>query len=348
MSDHADSTGGDAFTAEEQAAFDAYANGAEAPAAPVSSPEPAPAAPGAPEAPAAAPAAPADAAAPGDVVDPDAEDIDDVEKNKGKFVRHGALHKERMRRKEVERQLAEIQERFTRGDERFRLLTQAMQAAPQAQPPAQPAQPEPPKAPDPNEDIFGYAKHLEAQIAALQSGQQQMTEAQAQRAQAERAAQEEHAIVSAFQRDHARLVQADPAYGDAYGYLIQGRVAELKMFGLDDRQAIAQANADELSFVRACFERGVSPAEQAYALAKSRGFAPKAPAAPAAPPAETPAERQTRLALGQAASKSLSSAGGAPAGEVTLDMLASMSEPEFEAFAAKNPGKVARLMGEAA
>ena len=55
------------------------------------------------------------------------------------------------------------------------------------------------------------------------------------------------------------------------------------------------------------------------------------------------------VAAGQAGpGKSLSAAGGAPAGEVTLEMLGSMSEAEFEAFAAKNPRKLARLMGEEA
>lgn len=353
MNDDANSGGDDAFTAEEQAAFDAYASGAEAPAAPVGGGEPAPGGAAAPEAAAAAPPAPAasgEAAAPGDVVDPDAED-GSPEENKGKFVRHGAFHQERERRKNAERQLAELQERYARGDERLKLLTQAMQAGPQGQQAAQPAaaaEPEP--VPDPNQDIFGYVQHLEKRLAEVASGQQQMTEAQKQQAEADRETQERNSVVSAFQRDHARLVQAEPTYGDAYAYLIHGRVAELKMFGLNDQEAIAQANADELSFVRACFARNVSPAEQAFALAKSRGFTPKAsePAAPAAAPAETAAERQTRLAAGQAASKSLSSAGGAPAGEVTLEMLASMSESEFEAFQAKNPGKVARLMGEAA
>ena len=59
----------------------------------------------------------------------------------------------------------------------------------------------------------------------------------------------------------------------------------------------------------------------------------------------TPAERQARLAAGQAASKSLSGAGGGPAGEITLEMLATMSEADFEKFAAKNPGKLEALMG---
>lgn len=333
--DFATSGSDDAFTPEEQAAFDAYASGGE----PTPSPEPAAPAPGAPE--------PAAAAAPGEVVDPDEEGAEDAEANKGRFVRHGAFHKERVQRKEAQRALAELQERFARGDERLRMLTQAMQAAPQA--PAAPAQPapEPEKAPDPNEDIFGYVQHLEKQLAEVRNGHKEMTEAQKQQAEQARAAEEERTIVGAYRQDIERYAAAEPAFGDAYTYLVQGRVAELKLYGLTDQQAVAQANADELAFVRSAVQRGVSPAEQAFALAKARGFVPKAPEPAAAPaaPAETPAERQARLAAGQATAKSLSAASGGPAGEVTMEMLASMSESDFEAFVAKNPAKARALMG---
>lgn len=352
MNDDAHSGGDDAFTPEEQAVFDAYASGGEAPA---ETPNGAGATIDltatevpAGNAAAAAPAPAGEAAAPGDVVDPESED-GSPEENKGKFVRHGAFHQEREKRKAAERQLAEMQERFTRGDERLKLLTQAMQAAPQAQQPAQ-AAPEPEQVPDPNEDIFGYAKWLEKQVTELRTGQQQMTEAQKQQAEADRAADQDRAIVGAYHQDISRFAATEPAFNDAYRHLVEGRVAELKLYGLDDSQAIARANAEEMALIRSCIERGVSPAEQAFAMAKTRGFTPKAaePATPAAPPAETPAEKQQRLAAGRAAAKSLSSAGGAPAGEVTLEMLASMSEAEFDAFAAKNPTKLARLMGQAA
>lgn len=345
MSDQTESLGGDAFTPEEQAMFDAYERGEEAPAASAGGGEAAPAPDAAPDAPEAAAATPGAATAPGDVVDPEVEE-GSAEENKGKFVRHGAFHQERERRKAVERELAEYREKFARGDERLRLLSEAMQKAPQAPAAAQPA-PEPEAVPDPNEDIFGYAKYLEKQIADLRNGHQQMTEAQKQQAEQARAADEERTIVGSYRQDIERFASTEPAFVDAYRHLVSGRVAELKLYGLSDADAIKQANADELAFVRAAVQRGVSPAEQAFALAKARGFVAKAPepAAPPAPAAETPAERQARLAAGQAASKSLSGAGGGPAGEITLEMLATMSEADFEKFAAKNPGKLEALMG---
>lgn len=345
MSDQTESLGGDAFTAEEQAMFDAYERGEDDPAAPAGGGEAAPvpdAAPAAPEAAAAAPGA----AAPGDVVDPEGEE-GSPEENKGKFVRHGAFHQERERRKSVERELSELREKYARGDERLRLLSEAMTRAPQAPAAAAQPAPEPEAVPDPNEDIFGYVKHLEKKLAEAVSGTQQVTEAQKRQAEEARAAEEERTIVGSYRQDIERYAATEPAFVEAYRHLVQGRVAELKLYGLSDADAIKQANADELAFVRAAVQRGVSPAEQAFALAKARGFVAKAPepAAPPAPAAETPQERQTRLAAGQAASKSLSGAGGGPAGEITLEMLANMSEADFEAFATKNPRKVEALMG---
>ena len=85
-------------------------------------------------------------------------------------------------------------------------------------------------------------------------------------------------------------------------------------------------------------------------MAKLRGFSPRAPepapTAAATPPAETPADRAARIQAGQqAAGRSLSGAGGAPAAEMTMETLAAMSESEFEAYAAKNPKRLAALMG---
>lgn len=355
MNDHASASSDDSFTPEEQAAFDAYERGEESPAAAAQEPAGGDAAPAgadvAPDAAAPAAAAPGErAAAPGDVVDPDDEGADDPEANKGRFVRHGAFHKERERRKSVERQFHELQERYTRGDERMRLLNEALQRAPQT-PAAASAAPAEPEAPiDPSQDIFGAYGQLKAELDALRTGQQQVSEAHQQEAEARRAADERQAVISAFQQDAARVAQTDPTFMDAYQHLVGARVAELKLYGLDDKQAATQANADELALVHSALRRGVSPAEMMVQLAKSRGWSAKAPepAAPAAP-AETAADKAARTAQGQAGpGRSLSAAGGGPAGEVTVEMLASMSDADFEKFAASSPKKLAALMGAAA
>ncbi len=330
---------GDAFTPEEAAAFEAMERGETLPA-PGTEP---PAGEAAPQ-PAAA-AAQAGEVALDQVVDPEDENADDPEANRGRFVRHGAFHKERARRKELEAEVTRLRDMHTRGDERLRLLTQAMQqGAPQAQQQAGQPQAQVEAVPDPEQDIFGYAKHLEAKLARLEQGQQQMTEAQ-------REEREYSATVGTYQADIARFAQAEPAFADAYQHLIRSRAQELEYAGVPQNQISAAIQADELALVRASLAAGVSPAERVYQMAKLRGFTPKVAepaqsAAPATPPAESPADRAARIQAGQqAAGRSLSGAGGAPAAEMTVERLAEMSEAEFEAYVAQNPRRAAALMG---
>lgn len=339
MNDHDFSSGEDAFTAEEQAAFDAYASGSE-PAAPGSA-----AAPAAPEGGAAAAAAPVDPAAPGEVVDPEAEE-GTVDENKGKFVRHGAFHQERERRKAVEKELSEIREKYARGDERLRLLTEAMQR------PAAPATPEapvePPKKIDPAEDIFGAYAQLQQELADLRSGQTQQTEAMKRQEQERQAEAERGHVINTYRADIQAAASADPTFIDAYRHLIDGRVSEMKLLGYSDADAVKEVNAEEFTLVQSALQRGQSPAQVVLQLAKGRGFVAKAPepAPEPAKPQETAAEKAARVAAGQAGpGRSLSAAGGAPAGELTLEMLSSMSEAEFEKVLASNPSRVRALMG---
>ena len=339
MTDDTDLSTGDAFTPEEAAAFEAMERG-EALPAPIAEP---PAGEPAPQAPAAA--AQAGEVAPDQVVDPEAEDADDPEANRGRFVRHGAFHKERARRKELEAEVTRLRDMHTRGDERLRLLTQAMQqGAPQAQQPAGQPQAQAPAVPNPEEDIFGYVKHLEAQLAEVRGGQQQMTEAQRER-------QAFDDTVTSYQADIGRFSQSEPAFADAYQHLIRSRAQELLYAGVPQHEITKAIQADELALVRASLAAGVSPAERVFQMAKIRGFAPKptepvATVAPAAAPAETPADRAARVQAGpQAAGRSLSGAGGAPAAEMTMERLVEMSEAEFEAYANKNPRALAALMG---
>jgi hypothetical protein len=330
--------GDDAFTPEEQAAFEAYERGEEAPASdglPPPAAEPAPAA-------AEPPASDPETAEPEGA--PEAQPRDE----KGKFVPHGALHEERERRKAVEKERDELRERFARGDERLRILSEAMQ---RPATPAQPvAEPEPVKVPDPAEDIFGYAKHLEQQIEALRTGQTQLTETQKKAEETRQAEAARNEVIGFYQQDLRAAIQADASVSDAYEHLFAGRVAELTLFGMDQKAAIEAVREEEFSLAQTARQRGQSPAAMIAALAKSRGFSPKAPepapAAAPAVPAETAAERAARAAAGQAGpGRSLSAAGGQPAGEITLETLSSMSEADFEKLMASNPARIRALMG---
>ncbi|MGE8126611.1 hypothetical protein ACQKQD_06495 [Methylobacterium sp. NPDC080182] len=328
--------GDDAFTPEEQAAFEAYERGEEAPASDGLTPPAAEPAPAAAEPSAAGP----------ETAEPEAAPEAQPRDEKGKFVPHGALHEERERRKAVEKERDELRERFARGDERLRILSEAMQRPTAAQPVAAP---EPVKVPDPAEDIFGYAKHLEQQIEALRTGQTQLTESQKKAEETRQAEAARNEVIGFYQQDLRTAIQADASVADAYEHLFAGRVAELTLFGMDRKDAIEAVREEEFNLAQTARQRGQSPAAMIAALAKSRGFAPKAPEAapaPTAAPAETAADKAARAAAGQAGpGRSLSAAGGQPAGEITIETLSSMSEADFEKLLASNPARIRALMG---
>ncbi|SFG65068.1 hypothetical protein [Methylobacterium gossipiicola] len=330
----------DSFNAEEEAAWTAMASG-EAVSEPANADLPAT---GGEAAAAPVPAPTGNPQAPGEVVDPEAEE-GGADENKGKFVRHGAFHQERERRKAVERERDEFRVQMARMEERLRIASEGAQAqAPAAQAPQAPAQPATP--PDPNEDIFGAYAHLQAELAALKAGQTQLTEAQkAEQAQRAEAAQRNE-VLTGYRSDVQRVMAARPEFADAYEHLFSSRIQELKLLGVPEADAVQAVREEEFGIAQAAIQAGQSPAERLMQIAQIRGFAPKA-AAPAAPvaPAETPAEKTARIAKGQAASLSLSSAGGAPAGELTLEMLASMSEADFAKMEKANPARVRALMG---
>ena len=332
---------GDAFTPEEQALFDGQMDDGGAPEAAGGS-EAAAGAEGAPVAPV-APAAPAgEAAAPGEVVDPD-NDEGGEDENKGKFVRHGAFHQERERRKAVEKERDEFRVTLARMEERLRMVTEAGAAQPAA---AAQAAPEPETPPDPNEDIFGYAKYLEKQIQDIRAGQTQLTDAQRTEAAERAAATQRNEVLTAYQGDVRRVMTTQPEFADAYNHLLTSRMQELVLVGVPEAEALQAVRREEFEIAQDAIRLGQSPAERMMKIARIRGYAPK-PAAPVAPatPAETPAEKAARISAGLAASKSLSAAGGAPAGELTMEMLANMSEAEFERVSAANPARVRAIMG---
>ncbi len=154
-------------------------------------------------------------------------------------------------------------------------------------------------------------------------------------------------MIGFYQQDLRTAIQADASVADAYEHLFSNRVAELQLVGMSQKDAIEAVREEEFNLAQTARQRGQSPAALIAALAKTRGFAPKAPEpAPAPTPQETAAEKAARAAAGQAGpGRSLSAAGGQPAGEITLETLSSMSEADFEKLLASNPARVRALMG---
>lgn len=263
--------------------------------------------------------------------DDDAEDVVEMGEgvNKGRFIRHGAFHRERTMRKAHEAKVAELLERVNREsierariDERLNLLVQAGQA--QFQP--QEGQ-EQPKVPNPEEDPFAYMRYLEGRLNSIGENQQgvvQRIEEQDQYGSAK----------TAFMQDAAQFAQQKTDFMAAYKHLMSSRDRELQRIGRTDpreRQQIIQQ--EEYMIVSEALRNQRSPSELFYALAEDRGYrkAEAAPAAAPAPQARPNAVEQVKAAAaGQVTAKSLSAASGGAAPAVTAQSLAAMSDAEFE------------------
>lgn len=178
--------------------------------------------------------------------------------------------------KELEDREREAADMRARMEERLAIINEALTPKQQAQADDDPE-------PDPNEDIFAHAawmgrrnSRLEATIQEMQAARQQETE--------------DREVAQAYESDAVNFVRREPAFVDAYQFLVGSRVAELSLhfFGKEvtelapaEQHRVAQEfQREERALSAKALRSGRSPAEMVWSLAKARGFTPKAPAAP--------------------------------------------------------------------
>jgi hypothetical protein len=241
--------------------------------------------------------------------------------NKHKFVRKEALDEERIARKNAEKELRRQSDMMIRLEERLNSV-------------ARPA-PQEPAPPDPEEDIFGYAKHLAGKVDQLQgvANQYQQNTQQQQQVQS---------LIQAYRADAEQFRSRTPDFLDAYNHYRKTRQQELSSMGYSPQQIGQALEADELAIANQAFSVGRSPAEAIYAIAGVRGYQKQAPALLNA---EQQGQQQgqannqiKRLAAAQQAGASLANAGGAPAGngKITLESLVNMDDKDFRDWWSKN------------
>lgn len=132
---------------------------------------------------------------------------------------------------------------------------------------------------------------------------------------------------------------ATPDYDAAMDYLVKSRTAEYEAAGYPEAEARRLVERDRVSILVNAQRTGKNPAETAYAIAKSRGYAPKAATGTgnsgseaergAARSNEDGAEQLARMRRGQEAGQSLGGANGAARGKTGIDALLGMSDAEF-------------------
>lgn len=297
-----------------------------------------------------APAAEAGAPKKEEITEDDLDNDDVVEglaNNPGKFIRHGAFHRqreiaksERKQREEAQALVTQLQTERSREaaerariDERLRLLMEATQEV------SQPQQGQGQEIPDPDVDPFAYMKYLNEQInrvAETSQGAQRRFEEQDHTASVKTAFIDEARGYAAKQSD----------FMDAYQHLLRSRDMQLQRLGkVDPRERAAIINQEEMQIVSECFRNRRSPSELMYQLAHDVGYRKAEPAplpvggengaAPAAQGAPTAAEVVENVRKGQAASRSLGSVAGGGSRPLTAELLASMPEAEFQAAVSK-------------
>ena len=111
-----------------------------------------------------------------------------------------------------------------------------------------------------------------------------------------------------------------PDYYEAVEHLRTQRAAELEALGVDPQSAQQQAHQELVRHAYMSAQAGMNPAEQAYRIAKARGFTGKQQ--------QSPADKLQSQAKGVAAARTLGS-GGATKNALSLDALAAMSDEDF-------------------
>jgi hypothetical protein len=212
----------------------------------------------------------------------------------GKFVPRSAYLRVKETAKTARNEAQTYRESLIAAKERLAILTEA--TAPPKQAAAELDLADGPDI-DPEQDIFGYAKQMKARFEKTQ----------AMIAQMQRSTQEDRTN-SAFVADMNRFKAAEPAFGDAFAYLVQQRHAEMEALGIDDKAERDRLLKEEARDVVAeALRAGKSPAERLFKLATARGFRKTATAAPNA--LAEAAKQIEQLENGRRASASLRGAG---------------------------------------
>lgn len=252
---------------------------------------------------------------------------------KGRYVPHQALHAEREEHKKTKAELEEIRKTQAVLNDRWNTLLQLRE-----QPKQEPAAP-----PDPNEDIFAYAKWQGDQIKALE---EKVNSRDKQEEQARTVAQEEQAVWNHWSESAKAYEATQTDFGDAVKHLSDMRMKQLSGLAAiepawaTEQGRLGQINAELKQIVIGAQQKGLNPAEVVYQLSQVYGFAPPAAADPAK--VELP-EKLAAIDAAQTASRTLATPGGRSATDpMTAEAIASMSAPEFEAWI-KAPGNERRF-----
>lgn len=257
-----------------------------------------------------------------------------------KLVPHHALHSARAQHKKTKAELEKLRIEMARGNERLAILNEAFNGNGSNDGNQEPKQVNPLEESDidPTKDIFGAFDQLRRRNAF----QAEQFNSSNQRSETREAM---GVLRNRYIGDVATFKQKTPDFMDAYAHLVNGRLAELKMYGYENAAEIKRIiEQEETQIVARALQGGSSPAEFIYNVAKSRGYVPKT--AIDVVQQNSAAEKVRQIEHGQKAAQTLSNVGGQAAPTLTFETLARMTDEEFDAATSGMTAKqIERMLG---
>jgi hypothetical protein len=182
------------------------------------------------------------------VIEEKAEEVktEEAPKEEEKKVNYGALHEERMKRKELQARLEELEKR--------------LKESPQPQPQQQPE-----------------ITYDDDPIEVLRRENEQVKQVLNAQYQSELTKRQEAAYWQRVTESENAFKQDAPDFDDAVKFLADNRLEELRDIGWSEQEA-AKILRDEVKWIAdKAYQDEVNPAERFYNLAKRRGYAAQQP-----------------------------------------------------------------------
>lgn len=216
------------------------------------------------------------------------------------FVPHGALHEERAKRKELQKQFQELNEKFARQDERLKMLSEGR------------------KDPEPtfDDDPLGYSKREIERVRESVDGLNKQYPNQLNELKGELEAMR---LQRAIEKQEAVFEKNNPDYRDALNYYIKTRSEALEDAGFEKEDANLNIQQELQSVIARSMQSGKNPAEAVYKMSSKIGFKSQA---------KTESNIET-LKKTETASKSLSSSSGKTSAPLSAESIAEMSDEDF-------------------
>ncbi len=219
------------------------------------------------------------------------------------FVPHGALHEERMRRKELQKELEDYREKFSRVDERLKILGEKNTNQ---------------EIPSFEMDPLGYSKY---EIDKLKGGFEDVSKRVPENIKRLEGEIETLRLQRVIERQEATFERDKPDYRDSLNFFIKTRIETAQEMGYDEDSARSMVTSELQEATQRAISNGKNPAEIIYNISAKYGFKSNNSA--------KEASKIDALKKAESATKSLSEVGGHAKGELSAESLADMSDEDF-------------------